>query len=339
MEALLTPAIARKDCLTLKCYDHIQTPQGPLAAALGSFDGLHLGHQRVIGSALDSPGLLPAVVTFPENPLNLLRKQPVPMLTTNQQRLSLLEQMGVDTVYLLPFAAIREMEPEDFVRILHQECRVEKICCGFNFRFGREGRGDTKLLHRMCRELGMELSVSEPVSIEGAPVSSTRIRACLEKGDVVLASRMLGRPFQYDFPVVHGRQLGRTLGTPTINQPFPEGYILPRFGVYASLAHIDGKTYHGVTNIGVKPTVGAEGPLSETWLPEFSGDLYGKNIPVDLLAFIRPEKKFDNLEALQAEILRNGETARQIAQDWERRLENGLFSEENEKNSLAEAEK
>ena len=99
------------------------------------------------------------------------------------------------------------------------------------------------------------------------------------------------------------------------------------------------KTYHGVTNIGVKPTVGAEGPLSETWLPEFSGDLYGKNIPVDLLAFIRPEKKFDNLEALQAEILRNGETARQIAQDWERRPENGLFSEENEKNSLAEAEK
>ncbi len=304
----MTPAIARKDCLTLKCYDHIQTPQGPLAAALGSFDGLHLGHQRVIGSALDSPGLLPAVVTFPENPLNLLREKPVPMLTTNQQRLSLLEQMGVDTVYLLPFAAIREMEPD-------QECRVEKICCGFNFRFGRGGRGDTELLRRMCRELGMELSVSEPVSIEGAPVSSTRIRACLEKGDVVLAARMLGRPFQYDFPVVHGRQLGRTLGTPTINQPFPEGYILPRFGVYASLAH------------------------SETWLPEFSGDLYGKNIPVELLAFIRPEKKFDNLEALQAEILRNGETARQIAQDWERRSENGFFSEENEKNSLPEAEK
>lgn len=298
----------------MKCFEELKASEGQLAAALGSFDGLHLGHRQVIGNTLSSPGLRPAVVTFRQNPSVLLQKKPAPLLTTNGQKLSLLEDMGIDAVYLLSFDRVRNMEPEDFIAELHETCRVKKICCGFNFRFGKNGRGDVELLKTLCQKWSMELCVVPPVQVGGEPVSSTRIRAALEQGDVQEAGQLLGRPFGYDFTVTHGRQLGRTWGTPTINQPFPQGYVLPRFGVYASLVEVDGKKYYGVTNIGVKPTVGSDCALSETWIPEFSGDLYGKNIPVELLDFIRPERKFDSLDELKNEILQNSVIARQIAE-------------------------
>lgn len=301
----------------MKCYQDLQTPEGELAAALGSFDGLHLGHRQVIGNTLSVPGLRPAVITFQQNPSVSLQKKPVPLLTTNEQKLALLKEMGVEVVYLLSFEQIRDMEPEDFVEALYRVCRVRALSCGFNFRFGKNGRGDAGLLKELCREKGIELSVTPPVSVAGETVSSTRIRACLEQGDVQQAGQLLGRPFGYDFEVTHGRQLGRTWGTPTINQPFPAGYVLPRFGVYASLVEVEGQKYYGVTNIGVKPTVGSDCALSETWIPEFSGDLYGKKVPVELLDFIRPERKFDSLEQLKNEILENGVLARKIAErEW-----------------------
>ena len=301
----------------MKCYQDLQTPEGELAAALGSFDGLHLGHRQVIGNTLSAPGLRPAVITFQQNPSVSLQKKPVPLLTTNEQKLALLEEMGVEVVYLLSFDRIRDMEPEDFVEALYRVCRVRALSCGFNFRFGKNGRGDAGLLKELCREKGIELSVTPPVSVAGETVSSTRIRACLEQGDVQQAGQLLGRPFGYDFEVTHGRQLGRTWGTPTINQPFPQGYVLPRFGVYASLVEVEGQKYYGVTNIGVKPTVGSDCALSETWIPEFSGDLYGKKVPVELLDFIRPERKFDSLDQLKNEILENGVLARKIAErEW-----------------------
>lgn len=301
----------------MKCYQDLQTPEGELAAALGSFDGLHLGHRQVIGNTLSAPGLRPAVITFQQNPSFSLQKKPVPLLTTNEQKLALLEEMGVEVVYLLPFDRIRDMEPEDFVEALYRVCRIRALSCGFNFRFGKNGRGDAGLLKELCREKGIELSVTPPVSVAGETVSSTRIRACLEQGDVQQAGQLLGRPFGYDFEVTHGRQLGRTWGTPTINQPFPAGYVLPRFGVYASLVEVEGQKYYGVTNIGVKPTVGSDCALSETWIPEFSGDLYGKKVPVELLDFIRPERKFDSMDQLKNEILENGVLARKIAErEW-----------------------
>lgn len=301
----------------MKCYQDLQTPEGELAAALGSFDGLHLGHRQVIGNTLSAPGLRPAVITFQQNPSVSLQKKPVPLLTTNEQKLALLEEMGVEVVYLLSFEQIRDMEPEDFVEALYRICRVRALSCGFNFRFGKNGRGDAGLLKELCREKGISLSVTPPVSVAGETVSSTRIRACLEQGDVQQAGQLLGRPFGYDFEVTHGRQLGRTWGTPTINQPFPAGYVLPRFGVYASLVEVEGQKYYGVTNIGVKPTVGSDCALSETWIPEFSGDLYGKKVPVELLDFIRPERKFDSLDQLKNEILENGVLARKIAErEW-----------------------
>ena len=286
----------------MKCYQDLQTPEGELAAALGSFDGLHLGHRQVIGNTLSAPGLRPAVITFQQNPSFSLQKKPVPLLTTNEQKLALLEEMGVEVVYLLPFDRIRDMEPEDFVEALYRVCRIRALSCGFNFRFGKNGRGDAGLLKELCREKGIELSVTPPVSVAGETVSSTRIRACLEQGDVQQAGQLLGRPFGYDFEVTHGRQLGRTWGTPTINQPFPAGYVLPRFGVYASLVEVEGQKYYGVTNIGVKPTVGSDCALSETWIPEFSGDLYGAEIRVYPTRFLRPVMRFDGAQALKEQL-------------------------------------
>lgn len=276
----------------MKCYQDLQTPEGELAAALGSFDWLHLGHRQVIGNTLSAPGLRPAVITFQQNPSVSLQKKPVPLLTTNEQKLALLEEMGVEVVYLLPFDRIRDMEPEDFVEALYRVCRVRALSCGFNFRFGKNGRGDAGLLKELCREKGIELSVTPPVSVAGETVSSTRIRACLEQGDVQQAGQLLGRPFGYDFEVTHGRQLGRTWGTPTINQPFPAGYVLPRFGVYASLVEVEGQKYYGVTNIGVKPTVGSDCALSETWIPRnFPATCMGKKFRWSCWTFIRPEQE------------------------------------------------
>lgn len=156
------------------------------------------------------------------------------------------------------------------------------------------------------------LHVVDTVCYKGERVSATRIRDAVERGEMADAAAMLGRPFGFEFEVVHGNRIGRTIGTPTINQHFPEHFILPRFGVYASCVHIGGRTYCGVTNVGVKPTVGSDRALSETWIPDFSGDLYGKTLRLELLAFIRDEKKFANLDALKAEIRRNEKQARKI---------------------------
>jgi len=159
------------------------------------------------------------------------------------------------------------------------------------------------------------VTVLPPVLQEEQPVSSSRIRVAMMEGEMEQAAKLLGRPFTIDFPVVHGRRLGRMLGTPTINQPFPPDFVLPKFGVYASFAEVDGKRLHAVTNVGIKPTVGSEVPLAETYLADFSGNLYGRRVPVSLLHFLRPEQKFDSLDALKNQILTDaGRSAGILAQ-------------------------
>lgn len=295
----------------MKRFQELTCSQGPSAVALGCFDGLHIGHVQVLRAAR-APGLIASVLTF--QPDILRDGKDAPELLSQERKMSLLEELGIQQCWQLAFSDIRDMSARQFVRqVLRDVCRARRVCCGFNFRFGRGGVGDSALLKELCAQENMEVLVVPPVEELGEPVSSTRIRGLLAAGDMAAANRLLGRPFCVDFPVIHGRRLGRRLGFPTINQAFPDGFLLPRFGVYASVTELSGAAYYGVTNIGVKPTVGADRPLSETWLPGYQGpEVYGERPVVEILDFIRPEEKFASLEALRAQIFKDGETARKI---------------------------
>lgn len=286
------------------------------AVALGFFDGIHLGHRAVISGAVREKinGLAPTVLTFTESPLRELTGAGAPRLLEEGDREAQLSGQGVELLYLLPFTGLMELTPERFVEeVLVNTLRAKRVFCGFNYRFGRGGRADAKRLIELCRPFGVQVTVLEPVILDDAPVSSTRIRNMIEVGDVRTAARLLGRPFSFDFEVVHGRQVGRLMGTPTLNQPFPEGFVLPKFGVYASLVRFDQVLTYGVTNVGVKPTVGADGPLAETWMPAYTGgELYGKKVCTSLMEFLRSEKKFADLDALRAAILADGKKAEAI---------------------------
>lgn len=276
------------------------------AVALGVFDGVHLGHQKVIESA-KGLGLKRTVLTFEGIKKGLA-------LSTPEDKLRLLENIGVEKLCVVNFLEIKDMEPEVFfAEVLVKRLNAGLISCGEGFRFGKGAKGDTALLKALCSENGMELVIVPAVLLEGEKVSSTAIREALKNGDVKKANRMLGRPFGFKLEVIHGNHIGTGLGTPTVNQAIPEGFILPKFGVYASVVKISEQEYQpGVTNIGVKPTVGSDKVLSETWMPEFKGDLYGRNLRVQIIDFIRPERKFDSLEEMKAEILNNAIQAKEI---------------------------
>ena len=289
-----------------------QQRPAPCSLALGAFDGLHRGHMAVIHAAC-APGaggqaLEPAVFTFCASPSGNSA------VLTGRDKERLLEDAGISTLYSLDFAQVRDWQAEDFVRqVLFAACNARRLCCGEDFRFGKGAAGDVALLRSLCQEAGVELYVVPPVEDGGEKVSSTRIRKAVEAGDIPTANRLLGRPFGFSLEVIHGNHIGTGLGTPTINQAIPEGFVLPRFGVYASWCRVGGQFFYGVTNVGVKPTVGSDKVLAETWMPEFSGDLYGKRVRVFLLEFLRPERKFASLEELKAAITYNGRQAQAVA--------------------------
>ena len=285
-------------------------PRTPRAIALGVFDGVHIGHRAVISRAVGMEGTSPAVFTFSQTPWEL-PKSDAWELVSAQGKLAAMASLGVAEIFEADFEQIRGLSPEEFVRkILHETLHARRVCCGFNYRFGKDCAGDADMLVELCARFGIEAIVVGAILVDGEPVSASKIRRYIEQGEVQEAARMLGRPFTIDFEVVGGQHLGRLLGTPTINQPLPPHFVRPRFGVYASSVEVDGKVTHGVTNIGVRPTVGADAPLAETWIADFTGDLYGKAVPVSLVQFLRPEQKFESVEELQRQILRDGREAR-----------------------------
>lgn len=299
----------------MKVYYDLTPSAGDSAVALGSFDGLHVGHRKVIASAVSGKGqgLLPTVLTFAANPLADLGGRPGGEIITQEQKIALLEEFGVEQLYILRFAAIKNLPPEEFVdEVLVKVCRAKEVCCGFNFTFGCGGRAGSEALAVLCAQRGIRAEVTGAVLSGGEPVSSTRIRGLIAAGDMAGAAELLGRPYGYCSAVQHGRRLGRELGTPTLNQAIPQDFVLPRFGVYASRVVIGDKAYVGVTNVGVKPTVGSASALAETWMPGYSGgDLYGRTVRVDLMQFLRPERKFSGLDELKMEIIKNGEQAKE----------------------------
>lgn len=282
----------------------------PRSVALGVFDGLHLGHRAVIRRAVCADGSVPTLFTFSQKPWQL-PKQAGACLLTESRRNAVLETLGVAEVVEADFEAVRGLTPAQFVReVLRDTLHAVRVTCGFNYRFGAGGAGDVDALRALCAAEGIAVEVADAVQVEGQPVSASRIRTLIEQGDMQLASRCLGYPFTLDMPVAHGRGLGHRLGTPTINQPLPEGFVQPRFGVWLSAVTVDGRIHPGVTNIGVKPTVGAAAPAAETWILDYDGDLYGQRVPVQPLLYLRDERRFADVDALAAQIAADADAVR-----------------------------
>ena len=279
------------------------TPSCRRSVALGLFDGLHPAHRRVIMAATMGVDDDTSVAVYTFDPTTITTKAISGLLCDEEEEENLLKQMGVDELYRVDFATAQHLSPEDFVHIiLKEQLGAVKVSCGYNYRFGYRGRGDTALLQQLCAADGIEVTVVPEVDIGGIPVSSTAIRNYVAEGDMLMARRLLGRPYCLHTPVVEGQHLGNKLGFPTINQTLPVGFAHPRFGVYASCVQFEGETYPAVTNIGVRPTVGTDAPLAETYIIGFSGNLYGESPRVYPLTYLRPEQKFDSLAALTAQI-------------------------------------
>ena len=284
------------------------------AVAIGVFDGVHRGHMAVIDSAaaLESEGLVPAAFTFS------MADSPKRggMLISDELKREYLLKAGIKRIESPKFADFAEMDGESFVReTLIGRMNAAAVCCGGDFRFGCGRACGIGELREICARFGVRVYVAPEVTDGGEPVSSSRIRAAIAEGDIEAANRMLGREYEFELEVRHGRRLAGRLGFPTINQIWPESFVLPRFGVYASRAFLGEKSYTAVTNIGVKPTVvedGGEGVLAETYIEGFSGDLYGSRVRVALLGFMRPERRFGSIDELKAQIKQDAADAGNI---------------------------
>ena len=282
------------------------------AIALGFFDGVHLGHGallRAVAEDAQRDGHLPVALTFDTHPDRSVRGA---LLTTPEERRELMQRFyGIENVCVLPFDdALRNTPWETFaLDTLLGKLNAAALVCGEDFRFGRGAEGTAKLLADFCAAHGVACRVVPQVCLDGAPVSSTRIRKCLQEGSFEDALRLRGHPYLLLGEVVHGRHVGGRLGFPTANLTLKDRLPLP-YGVYAATVELDGSSYTAVTNVGVHPTVGAlSAPVAESWLQDFDGDLYGKEIALYLHAFLRPERRFADESALRAQIAEDKSSA------------------------------
>ncbi len=292
-------------------------PKNDTAVALGVFDGVHRGHREVLHRAVISEGLEPWVFTFSEKSLPT-GKSGAKRLEPPEIKFSIMRSCGISHVYAPDFDEVKGLSGEEFVRdILLKKLRCKKVVCGTDYRFGFKASCGTKEMAEFCEKYGMEYCFVEKIYDKGEAISSTRIRAAAEKGDMAEVELLTGYPFCVETEIVSGNKLGREFGLPTINQPIAENYIIPKFGVYVSAAYIDGTFYPAVTNVGVKPTVSdANIPAAETHIIGWNGELYGKKVPVFLIDFVREEIVFKNREELFARIAVDRSNAERLAQKW-----------------------
>ena len=278
--------------------------------ALGFFDGVHLGHRALLNECrrlARETGREAGAVTFSSHPDALVFGTAPVLINTPADRERLLRR-SLDRVITLPFdEKMHTTGWEDFLDLLRRDYAAAGFVCGDDFRFGSRGAGNGTLLTDYCRRENLPCAVVPEQSVHGTRVSSTHIRALLEQGQMEEANAFLGHPHILTGTVVHGHQLGRTLGIPTANLSLPAGLAVPKFGVYACLVELEGERYPAVTNIGTRPTVHGSGITVEPWILSYQGDLYGREITLEFHKFLRPERKFPTLEALQEEIHHNAE--------------------------------
>lgn len=297
---------------------HTMTPvfdEKGCAVALGYFDGVHCGHRMVLGSAVRyaaENGLAPAAFTF-ELPGNQTLKGGR-ILSAAQKHLRM-ESLGIEQYLEPPFEAFRDLSPEDFVQKVLVECfRAKAVFCGKNFTFGARAAGDVEMLHTLCEPLGISVHIVPMAQYGAQAVSSTRIRAALEEGRLDDANAMLGAPYAIDWQVTHGKGVGTSrLGTPTVNQNYPPDALQPCTGVYLTRIWLQDRWWPAATGIGRRPTVDESADAAvtcETYVPDFSGDLYGQAPVLEFHRYLCPIRKFRTLQELSELIRRAAEESK-----------------------------
>lgn len=290
--------------------------------ALGTFDGVHLGHREVLRRCVSRAKQenVPSVVfTFHKHPLEVIRPQFAPELLTDlEDKLALIQDAGIENTVIARFDdEMARATPEEFVReILVDSLRAKWVVVGFNYTFGWKAEGNAKSLKDLGEKYGFGVEVSKPVVVGGTVVSSTRIRTALAKGDVEAACEMLGRPFSIKGKIVRGHSRGKTLGYPTVNLDVSREITLPQRGVYASYVCVEGRMFKAVTNVGTRPTFQGEAMTVETYIIGFEGDLYGETLRVLFAKRLRDEIRFESGEALAYQISQDVERAKAVLDRW-----------------------
>ncbi len=285
--------------------------------ALGFFDGIHIGHAALINMIKQrarETGADPAVLTFDVHPDNLVFNKTVPLINSAEDREHILKRcFGIDDVVVIHFSRrVMHMDWQDFIDELIDEMNLRWIVVGHDFCFGYKGLGTAAKLKEYCAQRGVGCDIIPAVCRDGVVVSSTLIRELIESGEMEKANAYLGHPHTLTDVVRSGYHLGTQMGTPTINMGFPRGVIVPRHGVYAAKAYIDGQEYMSVTNVGIRPTVSDSGNVNvESFLLDFRGNLYGHQVRIDFYKFLRPERKFGDVETLAAQIKSDAQTTRE----------------------------
>lgn len=283
------------------------------AIALGKFDGVHAGHQAVIASARAHGGKL-GIITFEPHPRRHLEPNAPPFaLQTLAQRARAAAALGVEEVFVLNFGSVAGASPQSFVDdVVHARFGARHVAVGEDFRFGSNRVGDVGMLGELCARHGIGVSGVAAVAPGGQRISSTRIREAIERGDMDAAAAMLTRPWAIEGVVVRGFQRGRGFGFATANVALGD-YVRPRLGIYAVRVRMDGALHDGVASVGVNPTVGAlPAPLLEAHLFDFDCELYGQTIEVEMIAFLRDEAYFADVEALKAQMMRDAAEAKVV---------------------------
>lgn len=274
--------------------------------ALGFFDGVHIAHQKIIKAAVDfaaKNSLSPIALSFDKSPLEILCPEKVRYITTLSTKQEIIEKLGAKAEFLTVSKDFLNMPPEEFIQeVLIGKYNAKHVVCGYDYRFGKGGKGDTELLCKMGENLGFSVEILDCEVLWGEKISSSRIRDFITYGEMGKANELLGRKFSLKGTVCEGKHLGRTLGFPTANVFFDKLTVIPRKGVYKTTVITDGKKYSAITNTGINPTVGGEALRTETYIPDFEGNLYGKNITIEFNDFIREEKKFESIEELKLQI-------------------------------------
>ncbi|MBR3147049.1 MAG: bifunctional riboflavin kinase/FAD synthetase [Eubacterium sp.] len=286
------------------------------AVALGNFDGVHLGHQELIRETVnrgEEDGVKSAVFTFSNHPSNIIPgAKAVKSILTEDRKMEIIESLGVDYLFNVPFTEeLMDLEAEDFVtEILVGRLNVKTAVCGFNYQFGARAFGTPEILEIYGEKYGFDVFEMAPFEIDGKVVSSSLIRLLISKGYVDRCARFMGRNYEVGGEVVVGNRLGRSLGFPTSNLNIDETMVTPPNGVYTTYCDYKGVKYPSITNVGVKPTVGTYEKNIETHIFDFDKVLYGKHITVEFLKKMRNEEKFDSLEDLSSQIVKDCEKAK-----------------------------